>query len=49
MATIFYERDANPSALKGKTIATFKCSYTIDPSNPGVLDGLADAVKGLLS
>src|SRR6202142_958767 len=23
MATIFYERDANPSALKGKTIAVF--------------------------
>ena len=23
MATIFYERDANPSALKGKTIAIF--------------------------
>ena len=23
MATIFYESDANPSALKGKTIAVF--------------------------
>src|SRR5260370_24349596 len=23
MATIFYERDANPAALKGKTIAVF--------------------------
>ncbi len=23
MATVFYEHDANPSALKGKTIAIF--------------------------
>ena len=47
MATIFYERDANPSALKGKTIAVFGYGSQGHAQAQNLRDSGYDVIIGL--
>ena len=43
MATIFYEHDANPSALKGKTIAMPKLKTCVTAATTSLLGWIRNA------